>query len=170
MTSLVGAIYFFSIVQMFTNFQPTIIIFQGEKPVFIRDRNTALYDIWIYTFCKFLAELPILLVVPMIQNLALYWCIGFQPGIGHFFQFYIVIVLTVQAATALGYALSALFDHATTAVAMAPIFSISLNVLGGYMVNLKTLHGPQLAIGWLQYISPTRFGFAGLMQAQFPVE
>jgi len=37
------------------------------------------------------------------------------------------------------------------------------------MVNLKTLQGPQLAVKYFQYISPTRFGFAGLLQAQFPV-
>ena len=64
-------------------------------------------------------------------------------------QFYLVLVLVVQSATALGYCLSSMFNHETTAVAIAPLFSITLNVLGGYMINLKSLKGPQLAIGWL---------------------
>ena len=99
----------------------------------------------------------------MLQLLLIYWVIGFQKGFGHFMQFYLVIFLVVQSATALGYAMSSLFAHETTAVAIAPIFSLTLNVLAGFMVNLTSFQGPQLAIGWLQYISPTRYGFAGLL-------
>jgi hypothetical protein len=146
MTNLVGAIYFTAVVQMFTNFQPTIIIFQGEKPIFLRERASDMYDVWLYTLCKFIAELPVLLFVPMLQNLMLFWSVGYQPGFGHFFQFYLILVLVVQSACALGYCLSSLFNHETTAVAIAPLFSITLNVLGGYMINLKTLKGPQLAV------------------------
>lgn len=36
-----------------------------------------MYDVWVYTFTKFLAELPILLLVPLVQNLMTYWAIGF---------------------------------------------------------------------------------------------
>ena len=43
----------------------------------MRDRASDLYDVWLYTVCKFMAELPILLTVPLIQNLMLYWAIGF---------------------------------------------------------------------------------------------
>jgi ATP-binding cassette, subfamily G (WHITE), eye pigment precursor transporter len=75
--SLVGAIYFMTVVQMFTNFQPTIIVFQGEKPIFVRERASDLYDVWVYIFCKWLAEIPILLLVPGLQCLLLYWSIGF---------------------------------------------------------------------------------------------
>jgi hypothetical protein len=131
---------------MFTNFQPTIIIFQGEKPIFLRERASDMYDVWLYTLTKFIAELPVLLVVPMLQNLMLFWSVGYQHGIGHFFQFYLVLVLVVQSACGLGYCLSSLFNHETTAVAIAPLFSITLNVLGGYMINLNTLKGPQLAV------------------------
>lgn len=149
LTSLVGAIYFTSVVQMFTNFQPTIIIFQAEKPIFMRERAGDMYDVWIYTLCKFIAELPVLLLVPLAQNLLLFWTVGYQHGIGHFFQFYLILIFIVQSACALGYCLSSLFNHETTAVAIAPLFSLTLNVLGGYMVNLNTLVGPQKSVEWL---------------------
>jgi len=48
----------------------------------------------------------------------------------------------VQAATALGYCLSAVFNHETTAVAIAPLVNLPLNLLGGYMINLKDLGMP----------------------------
>lgn len=64
-------------------------------------------------------------------------------------MFYLVILLTVQSASAMGICLSAIFNHETTAVAIAPLLSVTLNVLGGYMVNLNSLKGPQLAVKWL---------------------
>ena len=85
-------------------------------------------------------------------------------------MFYLIIMLVLQSATPLGVCLSAIFNHETTAVAIAPLFSITLNVLGGYMVNLPSLKGPSKSVEWMQWISPTRLGFAGLLQAQFPIE
>ena len=84
-------------------------------------------------------------------------------------MFYLILIFVVQSACALGYCLSSLFNHETTAVAIAPLFSLTLNVLGGYMVNIPSLTGIQLSVKWLQWISPTRWGFSGLLQAQFPV-
>ena len=39
----------------------------------------------------------------------------------------------------MGYALSSVFNHETTAVAFAPIVNMPLNLLGGYMINLSTI-------------------------------
>jgi len=98
LTSIVGAIYFTSVVQMITNFQPTIITFQGEKPIFMRERASDMYDVWLYTMTKFMAELPVLVFTPLVQNLMTYWAIGYQNTFGHFMMFYLVVALTVQSA------------------------------------------------------------------------
>ena len=39
----------------------------------------------------------------------------------------------------MGYALSSVFNHATTAVAFAPIVNMPLTLLGGYMINLNDI-------------------------------
>jgi len=83
---------------MITNFQPTIITFQGEKPIFIRERNSDMYAVWVYVITKFFAELPVLLLVPLLQNLMTYWAIGYQNTFDNFMMFYLVILLTVQSA------------------------------------------------------------------------
>mmetsp|Transcript_32952 Transcript_32952/g.40760 ORF Transcript_32952/g.40760 Transcript_32952/m.40760 type:complete len:156 (+) Transcript_32952:1742-2209(+) len=81
-------------------------------------------------------------------------------------------MLMIQAATAMGYALSSAFNHETTAVAFAPIVNMPLNLLGGFMINLANIwdQSPQRYIAWLMYISPVRYGFSGMMAVQFPVE
>jgi hypothetical protein len=57
----------------------------------------------------------------------------------------------VQAATAMGYFLSSAFNSETAAVAFAPIMNLPLSLLGGYMINLKSIKGiwPQQLLEWL---------------------
>ena len=71
----------------------------------------------------------------------------------------------------MGYLLSSAFNSETAAVAFAPILNLPLSLLGGYMINLESIKGkwPQEALEWVQYISPVRYCFNGLMKAQWPL-
>jgi ABC-type multidrug transport system permease subunit len=93
--SMVGAIYFLCVMQMFLNFLPTVIVFQGEKPVFVRERAGNMYDIWVYATTKMIAEIPIMLLVPMMLLIFVYPAIGFQDRLSEFFKFYLILALMV---------------------------------------------------------------------------
>jgi hypothetical protein len=80
---------------MFLNFLPTVIVFQGEKPVFIRERAGNMYDIWVYATTKMFAEIPIMLLVPLILIVFVYPSIGFQNRLSEFFAFYLILALMV---------------------------------------------------------------------------
>jgi len=149
--SMVGAMYFLCVMQMFLNFLPTVIVFQSEKPVFVRERASNMYDIWIYATTKMIAEIPIMLLVPLILVIFVYPSIGFQDSLKEFSQFYFILALMVQAATAMGYFLSSAFNSETAAVAFAPILNLPLSLLGGYMINLNSIKGefPQALLEWL---------------------
>ena len=136
---MAGAIYFMTVVQVFLNFQPTVIVFQGEKPVYVRERDSGMYDIWVYTTTKLIAEIPIMLIVPIVFLVLIYFAIGLTNSFTQFFAFYFVLVLMIQSATAMGYALSSAFNHETTAVAFAPIVNMPLMLLGGYMISLTDI-------------------------------
>lgn len=165
--SMVGATYFLCVMQMFLNFLPTVIVFQGEKPVFMRERAGNMYDVWVYATTKMIAEIPIMLITPLILALMVYFAIGYQDKASEFFAFYFILLLMVQAATAMGYFLSSAFDSETAAVAFAPIINLPLTLLGGFMINLNSIKGkaPQEFVEWVQYFSPVRYSFNGLMQA-----
>jgi len=84
---MIGAMYFLCVMQMFLNFLPTVIVFQGfqgEKPVFIRERAGNMYDIWVYATTKMFAEIPIMLLVPLILVVFVYPSIGFQNRLSEF--------------------------------------------------------------------------------------
>ncbi len=105
----------------------------------MRERDSGMYDIWVYASTKLVAEIPIMLVVPLVLVLITYFSIGLTDSFSGFLSFYLVLVMMIQAATAMGYALSSIFNHETTAVAFAPIVNMPLNLLGGYMINLKNI-------------------------------
>lgn len=60
-------------------------MFKAEEPVYIRERQSRLYEIWIYATSKMIAELPVLLMVPMMMNLMLYFAVGFDDKFTVFF-------------------------------------------------------------------------------------
>lgn len=93
--SFMGAIYFMAIQQVQLWYQPTVIVFQDEKPVFVRERASGMYEIWIYAMTKWIAELPIALIVPLIFNMIMYFAVGFSDKFTEFFQVYIILALMV---------------------------------------------------------------------------
>ena len=107
---MIGSIYFLTMMQMSFNFLPTVIVFQGEKPIYVREKDSGMYDIWIYATTKWLAEIPIMLIVPLILDISIYFSIGFQNDIVEFIEYYLIMAMMVQAATALGYLLSSIFS------------------------------------------------------------
>jgi len=124
-----------------------------------------MYDIWVYATTKLIAEIPIMSIVPFVFMLVTYFSIGLTDSASNFFMFYIILTMMIQSATAIGYALSSVFNHETTAVAFAPLINMPLNLLGGFMINTADIFGssPQKFIGWLMYFSPVHYGFQGLM-------
>lgn len=110
-----------------------------------------MYDIWVYATTKLIAETPIYLFVPLLLNAILYFVIGLEDKASTFCKYYLTLMLMVQSASALGYFLSSVFNHETTAVAFTPIINLPLNLLGGYMINLKGImqKSPQKYIAWL---------------------
>lgn len=67
------------------NFLPTVIVFQGEKPIYVRERDSGLYEIWIYATTKLLAEIPIMLFVPLMLNTMLFFVVGYEDRLTTFF-------------------------------------------------------------------------------------
>ena len=107
---MVGSMYFLTMMQMTFNFLPTVIVFQGEKPIYVRERDSGMYDIWVYAMTKWFAEIPIMLIAPLLMNICIYFSIGFQNNVYEFVEFYLIMAMMVQAATALGYLLSSIFS------------------------------------------------------------
>ena len=170
--SMVGCIYFLTMMQQTFNFLPTVIVFQSEKPIYTREKDSGMYDIWIYATTKWLAEMPIMFLVPVLLDVCVYFSVGFSNSVYEFFQFYLVMAMMIQASTATGYLLSSIFSQETTAVACVPLFNIPMTLTAGYLINLKGIfhQTPQKFFAWVMYFSPMHYAFTAMMVAQYPVE
>jgi ABC-type multidrug transport system permease subunit len=58
------------------NLMGTILVFQQERPVFLREQANKMYSVTAYYLAKILIETPILALTPMIFALIVYFGIG----------------------------------------------------------------------------------------------
>lgn len=160
---VVSSLFFTCIAQLSLYEFATVLEFQKERNVFIREYTSNMYGTMSYYVSKLTLELPLLLALPLLENAMTFWGIGFREGA--FFQFYLVMVLTVQVGTSMGYFISCLFDNMISASQVTPFAVMPSVLFGGYLVNVGQLHS---YISWIQYTSPTRFAFEAMCWAQWP--
>ena len=98
-----------------------------------------MYDLLPYYISKIVIEMPILLALPMLENVITFNAIGYNTANDNFFRFYIVYFVTCQAGTAIGYFISCSFDNMMTAAQVTPFASMISVLFGGLVVNLTTL-------------------------------
>lgn len=55
----------------------TILTFQNERPVFLREQANHMYSVSSYYFAKILVETPIFSIVPMLFAVIFYFKTGF---------------------------------------------------------------------------------------------
>ena len=128
--------------------------------MFIRENSSNLYSVETYYMSKLVLELPLLLTMPMLENILTFHGIGYSKEA--FWKFYLVYALTVQVGTGLGLLISACFSDMFAASQMTPFAVMPSVLFGGLVVNLATVD-PWLS--WIQYTSPTRFAYEALLWA-----
>lgn len=160
-SSLTGAIYFLSVLPFLLYFVSTIVVFQSEKPLFVRERECSLYDVWVYVVTKFVAEIPVMMFAPFILNALNYFVIGFENTVETFLKFYLILLLATWASSSIGYTLSACFNSESMAVGLCSLVQGPLLLFGGYYISLKGVfqETPQKYIAWMSYFSPGRWAF-----------
>ena len=157
---LVNSIFFTCIAQLALYETATVMEFQTERNVFVRENASKLYTSFAYFSSKVALELPLLLVFPLLENVMIFWAIGYRDG--SFWQFLLVYVLTAQIGTSIGYFISSIFDNMMSAAQITPFAVMPSVLFGGLIVNLDTLSS---WISWFKWTSPTYFAFQGLVWA-----
>ena len=119
-----------------------------------------MYGTKVYYFSKLALEFPLLFALPLIEN-----CIKFD-GIeyreGAFTKFLLVMFLSVQVGTAMGYFVSCVLKDMMVAAVMTVYFVIPSVLFGGLLRNLGELPS---WMSWFQYCSPTRYAFEAYLWA-----
>lgn len=109
--SFYSATFFLCINTFMGNFFNTLIVFQQERPCFIREQSNKMYSVFAYYMSKNVAEIPVTLLNPLLLILIVYFSFGFQRTAEQFFLLYLILCLLAVTAQSLGYMLSAMFQE-----------------------------------------------------------
>lgn len=113
------------------NMMGTLLTFQQERPVFLREQANKMYTVGSYYLAKIVAETPILSLNPMLFTIIVYFKIGMTITASQFFYFYLIILMLSQCAASFGYFMSSIFNKEEMAVAVAPVILMPLILFGG---------------------------------------
>ena len=90
---LTSSIYFHSFTVLFFSMFATLLEFQKEGQIFAKEYQSNMYGTFVYYISKLVIEMPILIVMPLVETLAIFWVIGYNEEA--FWQFYFVMILIV---------------------------------------------------------------------------
>jgi ATP-binding cassette subfamily G (WHITE) protein 1 len=159
--NLIGCLFYLCVNQTLMNTMQTINVFSEERPIFLREQASKLYDVLPYYLTKTLADVPLLAFFPLMLSLIVYFAIGLGETWEQFFTFVLVVFLVVNCGTSIGFMMASLFSKAEMALTITPLVMFPLLIFGGYVVNLKDASE---WMAWVQWFSPVRYGLEALLR------
>ena len=87
----------------------SVLTFQLERDVFIREQANKMYKPSVYILAKNIVELPATFIAPLFTLLIAYWAVQYS----HFFKIYLTMVLVVQCALGIGLFISSFAKDVT---------------------------------------------------------
>lgn len=97
-----------------------------------------MYSVAPYYIAKVIADVPVMVIIPLLYQLIVYFGIGLTITATKFFYYYLITFLQVIAAMAIGYFLSSIFAKPETAVMITPTIMMPIILFGGLFTNVET--------------------------------
>jgi len=104
-----GALYFSIMNQNMLALFGTIIIFEQERHVFLRELGDKTYSTLPYFISKSLIEIPYSFIFPILTSSLIYFAVGFEAEFLRFLFFAFTLCVLVVCSASLGMMLSAAF-------------------------------------------------------------
>eukprot|EP00347_Sterkiella_histriomuscorum_P009468 403341097 len=161
---LAGFLFFSCINQTMMNLMGCLLIFQEERPVFLREQANKMYNVAPYFLAKVGVELPIQIFTPLLWWIVCYFGVGLTVTAEQFFYAYLINFMLVLCASSFGYFLSSIFNQEETAVGIAPVIIMPLMLFGGFFSNSGNY---PVWISWFQYISPIKYSLEAFVWNEF---
>lgn len=160
----VGILFFITLFNCFSNFQPVLEVFPAEKSVVQRERASKSYCVSPYYLAKLTAETPVRVLSSLLFASIVYWMVGLNPGAKQFFTFFAICFVESLTAISLGIMISAAVPNEKVAFAVSPAFLVILMLFGGFYANQDTIPA---WLSWIRYLSFLYYAFSALMVNEF---
>jgi len=112
---------------------PVMITFPSERAVFLREENSKLYTTGAYFIGKSSVEMPLLILVPIIQELICYWMISYNDSNVSIVLIHLVIYFLLSVAgNSIGLLGGCFFKDVKVAAGVIPLFIMPLMLFSGF--------------------------------------
>ncbi|EGZ08256.1 ABC transporter-like protein [Phytophthora sojae] len=156
-----GAFFYIVTEQVYGASMPAIMSVPMELPIVYREYDIGLYSVASWYAAKNLCELPQQVVLPIISLLPLYFLVGIGHDFSMYIQMQLVMILLHSACVAFGYCISCVCRRIDIAPLAGNIVLMPLLLLGGLFIDPSDVPA---VLRWVQYITPFRYGYYGLMR------
>lgn len=155
----------YTVNQSFNSVLGVISTFPREKVIVNRERAANAYDALSYFLAKFVTELPLNMLPPVLWACVVYYIVGLNPNT--FGYFILIVMLLSLTGVSLGLWISAMTPNAEAAAALGPPMVIVALIFGGFYINLNSI---PIVANWFPYMSLVRWGFEALCINEFKGE
>jgi len=148
LTDYVGTIFFIVAHWSWTPLFQGLGNFPREKEMLTKEKASRVYDLSAYALGQFLAEAPLLLVLPVVFFAILWPLAGLDVSV--IVPNFLVISLNIQVCAGLSMLISAICMDQDMAIPVAIVVMCFQMCCGGYFADMRTL---PWWLGWLRFTS-----------------
>ncbi|CAD8094506.1 unnamed protein product [Paramecium primaurelia] len=141
-----------------------ILTFPVEREVFLREESSKLYSISSYFIAKQILEIPLCIVLPIIQELISYWMCGYHNTTEAVIMHMFVSILIYNWASGLGMLVGCIFSDLKAILGIAPYTLLPYVLFSGFFANPKFFYS---WTRWIQYTSPITYSFEVLSRVEY---
>ena len=165
--TLLGFFYFISVSGLMTTLSPISIVFPKERLVFLKEESAGLYSTFAFFLSKNLIEFPVVVLIPLISTLILYWMVGLDSNAGVFFTFYLAYFLISLTGNSLGLLLGSIIPDPKIVGLLVPVLLVPFILFSGFFKNRSVL---PVWIGWVEFLSPLKYVFIAFVRNELHEE
>jgi len=142
-TNIAGCNFFLLTGQLFNWLFGSLLTFQLEREIFLREQANNLYSPVAYFAAKNAIETVVGIFTPLLQLAITYWSVGYNNATGadfaSFFEVYLAMLFVAQTAMGIGLLVSAISPNMVTANSIAPAFTMPMVLFGGFIANNESI-------------------------------
>ncbi|KAG5892103.1 hypothetical protein JTB14_008072 [Gonioctena quinquepunctata] len=148
--SIQGIIFMFVTENTFYPMYSVLAQFPENKPLFLREYESGLYNPITYYLSRILSLIPGFIIEPVFFVMIAYWLSGLRSTVYAFSMTTMITILTMNVSSACGIMFSNAFESVPIALAYLVPFDYILMITSGLFIKLSTL--PSL-LTWTKYLS-----------------
>ena len=142
-----GSISIMILLGLFGNVERVSVAIPAIRALFLAEHGMSrLYNLVPFLFAQICVELPVTLIMSIVQMSISYWIIGF---VGNFFIWVLIVFLGSVATSSVGWLICSVTYSPLTALQLVPVIVLPQILFSGLLIDIRLIP-PWLA--WMEYL------------------